>query len=617
MSTARTEHTATLLAGGQVLIAGGSPTFITAELYEPEQRAFKPVADMRYGRQAHTATLLPSRSVLIAGGKDQSGIDLSAAELFTPALANFTPIHPMTTARSYHTATLLNTGQVLIAGGDSTGTAELFDPTTRTFTRTGPMSRPRGGHVAVLLTNGRVLIIGGDLTNTVPGTAELFDPDTGRFSPAGTMHASRTNFTATLIGGGNVLVTGGQWESYPLSSAEIWEAKTGKFLAIQPMTRARAQHTATTLLDGTVLIAGGTRQLAHQSCPPETFLVLNNSVERFNPATGQFTLVTADYLPVPLAGHTGTRLLTGDVLLTGGATLVNELCGMVGLRRIFKDVPTKTATAQLISISAFPATTTSAEGSSSLKVPDTLSFTPAAGLTFRSQLVRTASSAQTATLANSGSSPVVIKSLTASGDFSQRNTCGSSLAAGARCSITVTFTPSHTGPRSGSITVTNATVGSPKPLPLSGIGLTSGPNATLSPTSLHFTTQGAGTASPPQSVTLSNYGTATLTIKSIAATANFTETNTCGALASGESCPIKVTFTPNAFAFGAGGATGRLSVTDNAPGSPQTVSLSGTCVGCIPQGHFCYGPTNRCCPVAFPHHSYCSDPHGPGTCTAS
>ena len=134
MSTARTEYTATLLAGGQVLIAGGSPTFITAELYEPAQQAFRPVADMNYGRSGHTATLLPSGSVLIAGGEDQSGIPLSAAELFIPASAAFTPIHPMTTARVGSTATLLKTNQVLIAGGwdngNVTSSAELFNPAT-------------------------------------------------------------------------------------------------------------------------------------------------------------------------------------------------------------------------------------------------------------------------------------------------------------------------------------------------------------------------------------------------------------------------------------------------------------------------------------------------------
>jgi Abnormal spindle-like microcephaly-assoc'd, ASPM-SPD-2-Hydin len=91
---------------------------------------------------------------------------------------------------------------------------------------------------------------------------------------------------------------------------------------------------------------------------------------------------------------------------------------------------------------------------------------------------------------------------------------------------------------------------------LSGIGLTSGANATLSPTSLNFSSQSVGTVSSPLSVTLSNYGTATLNSESIAATADFGETNSCGAsLASGGSCPINVTFTPNA----TGSVTGTLS----------------------------------------------------------
>jgi hypothetical protein len=247
-----------------------------------------------------------------------------------------------------------------------------------------------------------------------------------------------------------------------------------------------------------------------------------------------------------------------------------------------------------------------------LAEPNTLSFTPATGLSFGPQLVGTASTTQAATLTNSGSSPTVINNVATGGDFRQSNTCGSSLAAGAKCDITVAFTPTQTGPRSASITVTDDTVGSPHLLSLSGIGLTSGTNATLSPTSLNFTSHSVGTASAPLSVTLSNYGTATLNIESIAATADFGETNSCDAsLASGGSCPINVTFTPNAI----GSVTGTLSVTDNALGSPQTVSLSGTCVGCIPQGGSCFGPgPNNCCPAPRGHHSFCSNPTGWGTC---
>jgi hypothetical protein len=353
MSTARTEHTATLLAGGQVLIAGGSPTFITAELYEPAQTAFRPIADMRFGRRAHTATLLHSGSVLIAGGIDQSGMGLSEAELFIPATATFVLTHPMTTARAGHTATRLANNHVLIAGGGNT--AELFDPATGTFTRTGTMSHPRDGHAAVRLTDGRVLITGGDQAGN---TAEIFDPRTGRFSPTGSMLQSRRGHTATLISGGNVLITGGEWNtglgSQPLSSAEIYEptsGTSGQFIAVQPMPYGRVWHTATALADGTVLVAGGATRFAENpvGCGPLYFFWETGSVERFNPATRQFTYVSADLMPVPRSGHTATRLPTGDVLVTGGTTLVSKFCGIIArYHRIIGEIPTPTATAELI-----------------------------------------------------------------------------------------------------------------------------------------------------------------------------------------------------------------------------------------------------------------------------
>jgi hypothetical protein len=208
--------------------------------------------------------------------------------------------------------------------------------------------------------------------------------------------------------------------------------------------------------------------------------------------------------------------------------------------------------------------------------PDTLTLSPAS-LSFAPQLTGSVSGAQTETVTNSGTSAVAIASVALSGnnasDFSQNNSCGSSLAAGADCTINVTFTPSHLGPRSAAITITDSTAGSPHSVSLSGMGLTSGPNVTWSATSLSFALQLVGTTSPAQSVTLSNYGTTTLSIAGIAATTNFGETDTCGSsLASAANCTINVTFAP----IGSGTLNGTLSVNDNAPGSPQTISLSGT-----------------------------------------
>ncbi len=99
------------------------------------------------------------------------------------------------------------------------------------------------------------------------------------------------------------------------------------------------------------------------------------------------------------------------------------------------------------------------------------------------------------------------------------------------------------------------------------------PTAGLSTTSLDFGSQAQGVASATQTVKLSNAGNASLAITSIAATGDYTQTHDCGsALASNSSCNIVVTFTPTA----AGARTGTLSITDNAPTSPQSVSLTGS-----------------------------------------
>jgi len=212
-----------------------------------------------------------------------------------------------------------------------------------------------------------------------------------------------------------------------------------------------------------------------------------------------------------------------------------------------------------------------------LPEPDILSLSPAS-LNFSTQLVGNASAAQTETLSNIGSSVLNIASITIVGnnaaEFAQSaSTCGATLAPGANCTINATFTPSQLGPRSASISITDDTAGSPQSVSLDGIGVTSGPNATLSAMSLNFGSQVVNTTSPAQSVTVSNYGNAALNIAGIIASADFAETDNCGtSLASAASCTINLTFTPSA----TGAINGTLSLSDNASGSPQNVALNGT-----------------------------------------
>lgn len=192
-------------------------------------------------------------------------------------------------------------------------------------------------------------------------------------------------------------------------------------------------------------------------------------------------------------------------------------------------------------------------------------------LSFGNQLVGTTSAPQTVNLANTGTGPLDISSFSTSlASFLETNNCPKTLAAGASCTINVSFTPAAAGTLVGSLNIKDDGPANPHVVALSGTGTQ--PVVTISPPGLNFPNQLVGTTRTAQTVTLSNSGTATLTITSIAPSGDFTETNNCGSVAVGKSCTITVTFAPTA----AGSRIGTLTITDNSPGSPQTVSLSGT-----------------------------------------
>jgi sugar lactone lactonase YvrE len=193
-------------------------------------------------------------------------------------------------------------------------------------------------------------------------------------------------------------------------------------------------------------------------------------------------------------------------------------------------------------------------------------------LTFEATDVGVGSLPQDVTLSDTGNQPLANIVIATSGDFSQTNTCGNSLDAGASCTVAVTFTPSVTGTRAGTIAITDNAQDSPQNIVLSGNGVT-GPLVQFSPASLSFPPQIRGTTSTVQVVTLTNRGNVGLNISSLTASGDFTQTNNCGSsVAAGASCTINVTFAPATV----GSETAQLTVTDNAFDSPQTVSLSGT-----------------------------------------
>jgi hypothetical protein len=207
---------------------------------------------------------------------------------------------------------------------------------------------------------------------------------------------------------------------------------------------------------------------------------------------------------------------------------------------------------------------------------------PAVGLSvnsvaFGNQLVGASSSPMALTVTNTGTAGLTISTLvfggTDPGDFSETDNClDTTIAPGSNCTVNITFKPAATGARSATLTVNSNASNGAQVANLSGTGVV--PAATLSPSSLTFAAQLVNTPSAAQTVTLTNTGSAPLTIISIAASSSFSETGNCtSALGAGATCSIYVTFTPTA----AGAATGSLTVTDNASSGPtQTAALTGT-----------------------------------------
>jgi hypothetical protein len=270
MGTARAVHTATRLADGRVLVAGGdrgAPFYdatATAELYNLSTGTWTPTGSMATARESHTATVLADGRVLVAGGNSGGSFAtiFASAEIFNPATGLWSDTGSMTHVRSGHTATLLNDGRVLVAGGSDglpLASAEIYNPATGTWAATSSMAVARAGHTATRLNDGRVLVAGGwtgDPAGNIAllASAELYNPASGTWTPTGSMTTARYRHTMTLLSDGRVLVAGGGNSG---QSAEIYSVASGTWAPTGSLTTFRSLHTATLLSDGRVLAAGG------------------------------------------------------------------------------------------------------------------------------------------------------------------------------------------------------------------------------------------------------------------------------------------------------------------------------------------------------------------------
>ena len=208
--------------------------------------------------------------------------------------------------------------------------------------------------------------------------------------------------------------------------------------------------------------------------------------------------------------------------------------------------------------------------SSLILTPQTCPIQAASNVYFGGQLLQTPSPAYVLKLTNTHSSPITVKAITTTGDFQQTNTC-TTLAVGGQCNITITFQPTRTGFRIGTLIIRDDDLTSPQVVSLQGTGSQVGLTNSLYP-GLTFGTLPLGTKARGQTVTLTNFGTTTLWLHNISTVGDFTETNTCAtSVPPAGSCTISVTFAPTI----SGIRYGNLIISDSDPASPQTIRLTG------------------------------------------
>lgn len=301
---------------------------------------------------------------------------------------------------------------------------------------------------------------------------------------------------------------------------------------------------------------GGTLSLAALSVGgtnPGDFIRSGNCAAGMALAAGQFCDATIAFVP----GAAGAR--TASLAITSNATPATASVALSG---------NGVSTAAAVTLSA-------------------------SSLTFASQTIGTASAAQTVNVTSSGTAPLNVTSITMAGthsaEFVRGGTCaaGLTVAVGASCTVTISFSPVGTGARTASVVLGSNSPNAPSTITLAGTGADSGPPPApalaLSTDLLAFGNQSVGTTSPAQTATLSNTGTANLILSSIASggviPGDFPRSGSCTTgmtLVPGASCTISSVFQPTA----QGVRSAYFLIISNAPGSPHSLGASGT--GTVP-----------------------------------
>jgi hypothetical protein len=263
-------HSATLLASGKVLLAGGrnsvdteyyDPWDYRAYLYDPATDTYTRTGNMKDRRGHHVSVLLDSGKVLVLGGYHYyvSPYITSSSEMYDPETGTWSHVPDDLRFRKGQTATQLYSGEVMVTGGtfeyvpETPTVVTFYNPATNTW-RFGPsLPHGRSEHLAQRLYSGHVMVLGG--TNAADTSVDVYDPYSGQWTAGPALPIPGPYTTATLLYSGEVLVTTGQGKAVLYSP----DSNTWLPVADQQGGAWRYGDDAVRLHTGQVLLSGGTR----------------------------------------------------------------------------------------------------------------------------------------------------------------------------------------------------------------------------------------------------------------------------------------------------------------------------------------------------------------------